>query len=57
MVGRLFRSKASQRVKLNLAIFCTLRIVQPDGSLSFPEDEDNREFAQAGSAGMMPSVP
>ena len=57
MVGRLFQSKASQRVKLNLAIFCTLRIVQPDGSLSFPEDEDNREFAQAGSAEMMPSVP
>lgn len=57
MVGRLFQSKASQRVKLNLAIFCTLRIVQPDGSLSFPEDEDNREFAQAGSAAMMPSVP
>ena len=57
MVGRLFQSKASQKIKLNLVIFCTLRIVEPDGSLSFPEDEDNPEFAQAGSNAMTPSVP
>lgn len=57
MVGRLFRSKASQKIKLNLVIFCTLRIVEPDGSLSFPEDEDNPGFAQAGSSAMTPSVP
>jgi len=57
LVGRLFRSEASQKIKFNLVIFCTVRIIEPDGSLSFPEDEDNLEYAQAGSAEMMPSVP
>ena len=57
LLGRLFRSEASQKIKLNLVIFCTVRIIEPDGSLSFPEDEDNPEYAQAGSAEMMPSVP
>jgi len=57
LVGRLFRSEASQKIKLNLVIFCTVRIIEPDGSLSFPDDEDNPEYAQAGSAEMMPSVP
>lgn len=57
LVGRFFRSEASQKIKLNLVIFCTVRIIEPDGSLSFPEDEDNPEYAQAGSAEMMPSVP
>ena len=57
LVGRLFRSEASQKIKLNLVIFCTVRIVEPDGSLSFPDDEDNPEYAQAGSAEMMPSIP
>lgn len=57
LVGRLFRSEASQKIKLNLVIFCTVRIIEPDGSLSFPGDEDNPEYAQAGSAEMMPSVP
>ena len=57
LVGRLFRSEASQKVKFNLVIFCTVRIIEPDGSLSFPEDGDNPEYAQAGSAEMMPSVP
>ena len=57
LVGRLFRSEASQKIKYNLVIFCTVRIIEPDGSLSFPEDEDNPEYAQAGSAEMMPSVP
>ena len=57
LLGRLFRSEASQKVKFNLVIFCTVRIIEPDGSLSFPEDEDNPEYAQAGSAEMMPSVP
>ena len=55
--GRFFRSEASQKIKLNLVIFCTVRIVEPDGTLSFPEDNDNADFAQAGSAEMMPSVP
>jgi general secretion pathway protein D len=57
LVGRLFRSEASQKIKFNLVIFCTVRIIEPDGSLSFPEDETNPEYAQAGSAEMMPSVP
>jgi len=57
LVGRLFRSEASQKIKFNLVIFCTVRIIEPDGSLSFPDDEDNPEYAQAGSAEMMPSVP
>ena len=57
LVGRLFRSEASQKIKFNLVIFCTVRIIEPDGTLSFPEDEDNPEYAQTGSAEMMPSVP
>ena len=57
LVGRLFRSEASQKIKFNLVIFCTVRIIEPDGSLSFPEDENNLEYAQASSAEMMPAVP
>ena len=57
MLGRLFRSESSQKIKSNLVIFCTLRIIKPDGTLVFPEDEENPEFAQGGSAEMMPSVP
>ena len=57
LLGRLFRSEASQKIKFNLVIFCTVRIIEPDGSLSFPEDENNPEYAQAGSAEMMPANP
>jgi general secretion pathway protein D len=57
MLGRLFRSEASQKIKSNLVIFCTMRIINPDGTLVFPEDEENPEFAQSGSAEMMPSTP
>ena len=57
IAGRLFRSEVSQRVKNNLVIFTTVRIIKPDGTLQFPEDEENPEFAQGGSAEMMPSVP
>ena len=57
IAGRLFRSEVSQKVKNNLVIFTTVRIVKSDGSLQFPEDEENPEFAQGGSAEMMPSVP
>ena len=57
MLGRFFRSEASQKIKSNLVIFCTLRIINPDGTLVFPEDEENPEFAQGGSSEMMPSVP
>jgi general secretion pathway protein D len=57
MLGRLFRSEVSQKIKSNLVIFCTVRIINPDGSLVFPEDDENPEFAQGGSSEMMPSVP
>lgn len=57
LLGRLFRSEASQKVRFNLVIFCTVRLIEPDGSLSFPEDENNPEYAQTGSTEMMPSVP
>lgn len=57
LVGRLFRSEVSQKVKTNLLIFTTLRIVKPDGSLEYPEDETNPEFAQNLGDGMTPSVP
>jgi general secretion pathway protein D len=57
MMGRLFRSEASQKIKSNLVIFCTLRIINPDGSLVFPEDNDNPEYAQNSGAEMMPSTP
>ena len=57
MLGRLFRSEASQKIKSNLVIFCTMRIINPDGTLVFPEDDENPEFAQSGSSEMMPSTP
>jgi general secretion pathway protein D len=57
MLGRFFRSEASQRIKTNLVIFCTLRIINPDGTLVFPDDDVNPEYAQGNSAEMMPSVP
>jgi len=57
MLGRLFRSEASQKIKSNLVIFCTMRIINPDGTLVFPEDDENPEFAQGSSTEMMPSVP
>jgi len=57
LLGRLFRSEASQKIKFNLVIFCTLRVINPDGSLRFPEDETNPAYAQTQSEEMMPSVP
>ena len=57
MLGRFFRSEASQKIKSNLVIFCTLRIVNTDGTLVFPDDNANPEYAQGNSAEMMPSVP
>jgi len=57
MLGRFFRSEASQKIKSNLVIFCTLRIVNTDGTLVFPDDDTNPEYAQGNSAEMMPSVP
>lgn len=57
LVGRLFRSEVSQKIKSNLVIFCTLRIIKPDGSLAFPDDETNPEYGQDQSAEMMTAIP
>lgn len=57
LVGRLFRSETSQKIKSNLVIFCTLRIIKPDGSLAFPDDETNPEYGQDQSADMMSAIP
>jgi general secretion pathway protein D len=57
MLGRLFRSEVSQKIKSNLVIFCTLRIIKPDGSLVFPDDETNPEYGQDQSAEMMSAIP
>lgn len=57
LVGRLFRSEVSQKIKTNLVIFCTIRIIKPDGSLAFPDDETNPEYGQDQSSEMMSSVP
>jgi len=57
LVGRLFRSEVSQKIKSNLVIFCTLRIIKPDGSLAFPDDETNPEYGQDQSAEMMSAIP
>ena len=57
LVGRLFRSEVSQKIKSNLVIFCTLRIIKPDGTLAFPDDETNPEYGQDQSAEMMSAIP
>jgi general secretion pathway protein D len=57
MLGRLFRSEVSQKIKSNLVIFCTLRIIKPDGSLAFPDDQTNPEYGQDQSAEMMSAIP
>ena len=41
VAGRFFRSEVSQKVKNNLVIFTTVRIVNPDGTLKFPENQEN----------------
>ena len=39
LLGRLFRSEASQKIKSNLVVFCTVRIIGPDGEILFPDDD------------------
>jgi len=39
LVGRLFRSEASQKVKSNLIVFCTVKIVGPDGQPLFQDPD------------------
>ena len=57
VMGRFFRSEVSQKVKNNLVVFTTVRIIKPDGTLQYPEDNDNPEYQQAGSGEMMSAVP
>lgn len=40
LVGRFFRSEASQKIKSNLIIFCTVRIIGPDGNSLFHDNEE-----------------
>ena len=56
-MGRFFRSEVSQKVKNNLVVFTTVRIIKPDGTLQYPEDDENPEYQQAGSGEMMSAVP
>ena len=57
IMGRFFRSEVSQKVKNNLVVFTTVRIIKPDGTLQYPEDDENPEYQQAGSGEMMSAVP
>ena len=57
IMGRFFRSEVSQQVKNNLVVFTTVRIIKPDGTLQYPEDDENPEYQQAGSGEMMSAVP
>jgi tetratricopeptide (TPR) repeat protein len=41
MIGRLFQSRGSKSVKVNLLIFLTCRLVKPDGSAFFPDIRPN----------------
>ncbi|NCZ53963.1 MAG: hypothetical protein EBY81_08740, partial [Verrucomicrobia bacterium] len=57
VMGRFFRSEVSQKVKNNLVVFTTVRIIKPDGTLQYPEADENPEYQQAGSGEMMSAVP
>jgi general secretion pathway protein D len=57
IMGRFFRSEVSQKVKNNLVVFTTVRIIKPDGTLQYPEDDENPGYQQAGSGEMMSVVP
>ena len=38
-IGRLFQSKYTKSQKVNLMIFMTCRIIKPDGSLMYPDNQ------------------
>ncbi len=40
LVGRLFQSKASQNVKVNLLVFLTVKLIRPDGTAFYPQPEN-----------------
>ena len=57
VMGRFFRSEVSQKVKNNLVVFTTVRIIKPDGTLQYPESDENPEYQQGGSGELMSAVP
>jgi len=57
VMGRFFRSEVSQKVKNNLVVFTTVRIIKPDGTLVNPEVDENPEYQQSGSGEMMSAIP
>ncbi|MGF1677927.1 MAG: hypothetical protein ACFCUX_01905 [Candidatus Methylacidiphilales bacterium] len=46
-VGRAFRSKSTQSVKRNLAVFITARMVNPDGTPKFLTEDEAESFGVA----------
>lgn len=47
-VGRLFQSKYTESEKRNLLVFLTCRLVKPDGSAFFPEEDRSRGLPNFG---------
>jgi general secretion pathway protein D len=56
LVGRLFRSNAEQRIKRNLVIFVTARLVNPGGQLVNP-NEETEESEDLIEPPVLPEVP
>ena len=48
LVGRLFQSKYTESEKRNLLVFLTCRLVKPDGSAFFPEEDRSRGLPDFG---------
>ncbi len=48
LVGRLFQSKYTESEKRNLLVFLTCRLVKPDGSAFFPEEDRSRGLPNFG---------
>lgn len=57
LLGRLFRSEVSQKIKSNLVIFCHLRIIRPNGQPWFQEEVEDRDEASTPTAGTMTAIP
>ena len=48
LIGRLFRSKYNKSEKTNLLIFMTCRLVKPDGTAFYPDEEVDRGLPKFG---------
>ncbi len=48
LVGRLFQSKYTESEKRNLLVFLTCRLVKPDGSAFFPDEDRSRGLPDFG---------